>query len=130
MAQYGPVSTGKYGGEPSAARVERMHSDRINAPMDRVEPTAVDPQRDPAAFEAELGELPTGDDPVLASRQGRQSTLARPGPTTLVPPWAIFVITVMFDVAHGGRVDGGGAQVCVEENVCVATASLNGAPRR
>ncbi len=47
-------------------------SDRIHAAMDGVEPAALEPVPDRPAAEPEVQQLPVGDHPVLALREGAE----------------------------------------------------------
>src|SRR3954470_3550731 len=77
MAQNGTVATRKDRREPAALLRDPCMTDRVDAAVEHMEPPGPDPARDHPARESELDELPSRDDAVMTTGEGRELHIER-----------------------------------------------------
>ncbi len=100
MTQRSTLPTGEHGSQTPPVSSKSGVTDRINAAVQRPQPTALDRPLYCPSPQPKLDHLTAPDYSVLPSRQIRE----------FPPRWARFDITVMYKVAHPARVADGGLQ--------------------
>jgi hypothetical protein len=85
MAEQGPVATRQHRGDPVAMAGQPRMADGVDAAVNEVQPSRVETVSDRSTIQPERRKLPTRDNSVLTSREGRHGTIQGPSHRPLSP---------------------------------------------